>query len=296
MNVREQALVFPCEGEELIGVVAAPDDPGALGVLVIVGGPQYRAGSHRQFVLLARAVAQAGYAALRFDYRGMGDSSGPMRSFEQIDRDIGAAVDAFLAATPAVNRVALWGLCDAASAAMMYAPGDARVAGIAMLNPWARSEQTIAGARVKHYYLSRLAQREFWSKLRRGKLSVAGSLQGVLKDLSLALRPRRPDDAPAAANSFQARMARGLRTFAGPVLAVFSGKDLTAKEFLGVAASDAQWTGLLQSPRVARFDLDEADHTFSREEWRLRVEALTIEWLHRVAESVRREPPADPRR
>jgi alpha/beta superfamily hydrolase len=48
-------------------------------VLVIVGGPQYRAGSHRQFTLLARSLAEQGFAVLRFDYRGMGDSTGAMR-------------------------------------------------------------------------------------------------------------------------------------------------------------------------------------------------------------------------
>ena len=61
MNVRESACLFPCEGEELVGIVAEPEAPlGDLGVFVVVGGPQYRVGSHRQFVLLARHLAGLG--------------------------------------------------------------------------------------------------------------------------------------------------------------------------------------------------------------------------------------------
>lgn len=55
-----------------------------LGLLMVVGGPQYRVGSHRQFVLLARDLAAAGIPVFPFDYRGMGDSTGQARDFEGI--------------------------------------------------------------------------------------------------------------------------------------------------------------------------------------------------------------------
>jgi hypothetical protein len=45
-------------------------------VVIIVVGPQYRAGLHRQFVSLARTLSTAGFLVLRYDYRGMGDSDG----------------------------------------------------------------------------------------------------------------------------------------------------------------------------------------------------------------------------
>ncbi|MFB1029241.1 MAG: hydrolase 1, exosortase A system-associated, partial [Thauera sp.] len=78
--MREIAQIFPCEGEELIGILALPETAVTrLGVLVVVGGPQYRVGSHRQFVLLARALAKSGVPCMRFDYRGMGDATGEMR-------------------------------------------------------------------------------------------------------------------------------------------------------------------------------------------------------------------------
>ena len=90
--VTEQALTFDCEADALVGILHVPAAPCDVGVVVIVGGPQYRAGSHRQFVLLARELAAAGYAVLRFDYRGMGDSGGEPRDFERVSVDIAAAI------------------------------------------------------------------------------------------------------------------------------------------------------------------------------------------------------------
>ena len=98
---------------------------------MIVGGPQYRAGSHRQFVRVSRALARAGYAVLRMDYRGMGDSEGDQRDFLGVEADIKAGIDALFDQVPSMQRAALWGLCDAASASLLYlhATRDRRIGG-----------------------------------------------------------------------------------------------------------------------------------------------------------------------
>jgi alpha/beta superfamily hydrolase len=96
VNIKEQVLTFICAGEPLVGVACVPDKARSTGVVVVVGGPQCRVGSHRQFLLLSRALASAGYLVLRFDYRGMGDSCGEIRNFENVDDDIAAAIDAFV--------------------------------------------------------------------------------------------------------------------------------------------------------------------------------------------------------
>jgi exosortase A-associated hydrolase 1 len=281
VNYSEQALGFACEQETLFGILALPEKPIALGVVVIVGGPQYRAGSHRQFVLLARALAAAGYPVLRFDYRGMGDSSGNPREFSTVSADVNAAIGAMQSKLPAVFRFVLWGLCDGASAALLYCheTNDARVAGLCLLNPWVRSEASLARAHVKHYYLERLRQKEFWVKLSSGKIALA-ALLGLWRNLrlmtgsqvALPSTPRMP---------FQNGMALAWKGLNGDILLLLSGADYTAKEFLEYTRVDPEWAGLLVRPGVIQNDLPGADHTFSATASRHQVERLTLDWLQR---------------
>jgi exosortase A-associated hydrolase 1 len=258
----EQAVVFACGEEQLIGILHRPTTGAPrreqIGVLVVVGGPQYRVGSHRQFVLLGRALAAAGYAVFRFDYRGMGDSDGSMRTFEQAGDDIRAALDAFARECPELQGFAIWGLCDAASAALMYCPGDARVRGLVLVNPWARSEATEARAYVRHYYGKRLLQKSFWVGLFTGKVQLFGSVRDFLFTLVRA----RKQSAQQPAASFLERMLEGAKRFRGPVLVVISEHDLTAAEFVELSGTP-HWQAALGRPGVSTVRLAGADHTFS---------------------------------
>lgn len=92
---QEIPITFACGTDNLFGVLNLPESSDQRGVVIVVGGPQYRVGSHRQFVLLARALAQQGVPVMRFDYRGMGDSTGQQRAFDTIDNDIRSAIDVF---------------------------------------------------------------------------------------------------------------------------------------------------------------------------------------------------------
>jgi exosortase A-associated hydrolase 1 len=182
VNYTEIPLPFEVSGETLAGIAAIPETPRERGVVIVVGGPQYRVGSHRQFLLLSRRLAAEGYPALRFDYRGMGDAEGAMRSFADVSEDIAAALEAFHRQCPRLRRCVLWGLCDAASAILMYleAVDDPRVDGVVLANPWVRSETGLARTRIKHYYGQRLMQREFWEKLFTGRLKLVDSVRGFL--------------------------------------------------------------------------------------------------------------------
>jgi exosortase A-associated hydrolase 1 len=282
MNFNEEPVVFQVAGEQLLGIVAKPDVAVGHGVLIIVGGPQYRVGSHRQFILLSRRLAAEGYPSLRFDYRGIGDSEGAVRDFEAVSDDIGAAVNTLRQACPTVKRVVLWGLCDAASAALLYmqATRDPRVAGLVLLNPWVRSEASLAQTHIKHYYGQRLMQREFWSNLLNGKVQLLNSVHSFLKSV---MQSRGMGTRTAGlARSFQDRMADGLRHFSGEVLLILSGQDYTAKEFLEYAGSNAVWSGLADAANAQRIEIEEADHTFSARALRVSAEDVTLTWLARL--------------
>jgi len=275
-----RGVVFDCEGEQLVGVLTAPEAAASdLGVVIIVGGPQYRVGSHRQFTLLARHLAGQGVPAFRFDYRGMGDSDGEARTFEEIDADIRAAIDVFLATHPRTARVVLWGLCDGASAAMMYAPTDVRVRGLILANPWVRNEQTQAATEVKHYYGARVMSGAFWRKLLSGDVDITGAIRGLASSSVKALRRNTPLQ---QGESFQERMLEGWRHHPGPELVVLSGNDLTAKEFLELSTRDPRWQTCFAKPQTTRLDMPPADHTFSTAQWRGEVERSVSEWLGRL--------------
>jgi exosortase A-associated hydrolase 1 len=287
--MKESVLTFACDGQPLVGILAEPDGTAAdIGVLIVVGGPQYRAGSHRQFTLLARELASQGFAALRFDYRGMGDSLGEARDFEQVDADIDAALDALLEARPAVRRVVIWGLCDAASAALMYMGSGARprVAGLVLANPWVRSTASLAATQVKHYYGRRLLQRDFWRKLLAGGVGTA-ALSGAWRNLMLALSRRRPTG--AGGGSFQARMAAGLAQPSTALLVLLSATDMTAREFDDMfpasqsPAAASPPAGTTQTRGIDRRWIAGADHTFSTDAHHRLAMAATVDFLRRLA-------------
>ncbi len=275
MNYREEAIRFSCDGETLFGILARPQEAADLGVVVVVGGPQTRVGSHRQFVLLARALAAAGYPVLRFDHRGIGDSSGGQRGFETICQDIGAAIDALQTNCPTANRILLWGLCDAAAASLLYwdETHDERIDGFCLLNPWVRSEVSLAKAQVKYYYGQRLMQKEFWAKLLSGRLSFGSAVKGFLDKLT------RASAAVGDNVGFQARMAQALREFPGRTLLILSGNDYTAKEFIEYATKAEEWRGTLDRQSLTRIDVKGADHTFSAAALRAVVAEVSLSWL-----------------
>ncbi len=87
--LHECPVAFACLGEDLSGVLHRGGNESTVGVIIVVaGGPQYRTGAHRQFVRLARMFAARGYPVLRFDLRGMGDSSGEFLGYHHSRPDI----------------------------------------------------------------------------------------------------------------------------------------------------------------------------------------------------------------
>jgi uncharacterized protein len=268
----QRAMSFTCGGDTLYGVAHVPPAPHKRGVLVVVGGPQYRAGSHRQFTLLARSLADEGVAAMRFDYRGMGDSEGAMRDFEAVDEDLRAAIDAFFEQVPQMREVVLWGLCDAASAAMLYARGDARVTGLVLVNPWVRTDAGAAKATIKHYYRARLFEGALWKKIASGRFDVRAAARSFLRLLGAA------KTAPAA-GALPDRMHDALGEFDGKAMVILSGADLTAREFEDLSGSSDKWKTLMQAPRITHRALPKADHTCSRREWHDQLTRWTSDWV-----------------
>jgi len=278
----EQPLFFECAGDELLGILHHPEDQQVRnGVLMVVGGPQYRVGSHRLFVLIARQLADAGIPVFRFDYRGMGDSPGGPLDFEVISDDIRAAADAFIQHAGGIDGVILWGLCDAATANAFYAIDDDRVVGQVALNPWVRTTEGEARTFIKHYYPRRALSGSFWLKL----ASLKYDLSSVFKEFLAYLR----SSVGAHGNShggthvpLPTRLRDAQTQFAAQTLLIVSGQDLTAKEYEFSVESSPEWQAWLASPKVEMRKLDKADHTFSTEAWTKQVAAWSQDWVKKL--------------
>lgn len=281
---RERPVVFSCHGSQLLGMVHDPGVDASTGMLIIVaGGPQFRVGAHRQFVVLSRAMADAGLPVLRFDHRGTGDSDGEYRGFLDMGDDIQAALDQFFIEFPALQRVVIWGECESASAAAFYACDDERVEGIFMVNPWIRTESGQAQTYLKHYYWHRLRDPDFWRKVKSGDFSLLRSVKGWLGLVSDVRRGRKEAAQAQTQEDLSVlplpeRLTRSLMRFNGRIYILTSGKDYIAQEFKDFIASSELWRGSDLNQRIIFSDMTDADHTFSRSHWREQLFRETREW------------------
>ncbi|XHS77514.1 hydrolase 1, exosortase A system-associated [Burkholderiaceae bacterium UC74_6] len=299
--VHEKALVFPCGGEQLVGVLHVPESGASRRAVVMVvgGGPQYRSGGHRQLLLWARQLAAEGHAVLRFDYRGMGDSTGVFGGYATIDEDLRAAIDTLCRELPETREVVLWGECDATCAILTYAYRDARVKGMALQNVFVRTEAGQASAILRNYYWQRLMQPSFWRKVVRFEFNPFRSLAEVLgyarkahagKTTGKAAKPAaetgtRLQDALPTDLPLPERLLAGLKRFNGPVQMVLSGRDMVAQEFAILVKDSPAWQAALAEKPTTRHDMPLGDHTFSSAAQRDEVYAQTMAWLRTLPES-----------
>ena len=299
----ERPFTFQSDGHELLGILHLPDQAGKIGLIMLAAGAQYRVGPHRQQVLIARAMAAHGIPTLRYDSSGTADSDGPYRDFE-LGPDIDGAVDALLTNVPGLKHVVLWGICGSASAILMHAGRGPAVTGMILVNPWVRSEQSQNRAYLKHYYLTRLTEADFWRKLYSGRLnfrlavssfastvkSAFMSRSGTPADVSRAASAAKHPDSRTAARALEDRMADGLELFEGRVLLIMSQKDLTARKFDEFTRSSKRWRRLIGSSAIERRDLRGSDHTFSQPQWRQQVIDWMTDWITGLAHDMTATP------
>ena len=278
MTPAEQPVVIHSPGGHMLGIISSPAAHTAapsIGVLLVLGGAQSRAGSHRQCVTLARRLAAAGVACLRFDLPGLGDSPGLPAAFDETAPQLGCAIDTLFQRQPGMQRIVLWGLCDGASACLLYVQQvqDTRVAGLALLNPWLHEEGSLARTQVKHYYRQRVASMDFWRKLLRGGVGWQ-----ALKDLAFTLVQTRKRAPEGTQMSFQYRMAQAWHAFPGEILLLLSERDITAQAFVEHASSSAVWRGWERHPGLKRENLPGADHTCSSSAATDQAEGAVVAW------------------
>ena len=300
MSGREIAVSFFCGTDRLYGIVHQPPEISECGLLLLPGRPALRSGRHRLFVMLARAWAEAGIPVMRFDYRGTGDGEGEMGTLEESAADIASAIDAFQSHVPDAQRIVLWGLCGGAADAVLYATQDARVTGLALVNPW------FYDARVRTLVKLHRQGSALLDSLQRWRRSIAGAARrnessvhaagnagvGVAGDetpSSSGSDPSLPLSIAAVDRAYgsyrtpdlSARLAQALEAFKGAVLIILSGEDPGAQAFRRMSSISPKWRRLLAQPRVCIHELPEANHSLRRREWREQAHRWTLEWIRK---------------
>lgn len=93
-------MIFENEGKKIFGVIHHPYLENPPLVIIVHGFASSKVGTHRSWVYLAESLAKGGIAALRFDFRGAGDSEG---SLSEMDLE-GYISDAYAALCEVKNR------------------------------------------------------------------------------------------------------------------------------------------------------------------------------------------------
>lgn len=165
----DRAIVFGAHGG-LIGVFSEPATvlPGKRRAVIMSNvGMHHRAGPFRLYVKLARRLADAGVAALRFDMSGMGDSlprHDAATPAERAARDLDDAMR-WLTESAGIEEFILVGLCSGVDSAHAAATRDRRVTGAVFIDGYVYPTN---GFRVRKYTV-RFLQLGRWRRyLQRG--------------------------------------------------------------------------------------------------------------------------------
>lgn len=121
--MNETARYLGKEGERIFSVLHVPVAPCSRGIIVCAPLGEEMLWSRRVLVTFARELADNGYAVLRFDYRGEGDSDGWFEESSVTSRlaDTSLAIESLRSLVPSIEDVTLVGLRFGATIAAMAA-------------------------------------------------------------------------------------------------------------------------------------------------------------------------------
>ena len=144
----------------LVGVMTEPEvvEASRPAVIILNSGIMHHVGTCRLSVRIARALAEAGFVAFRFDSSGIGDS-GPRKDAlpfeESAPRETREAMDLMTKKTGA-ERFVLMGLCSGADMSYETALKETLVVGIVQIDPYAYRTPKAHLVHFRKHYLPRL--------------------------------------------------------------------------------------------------------------------------------------------
>jgi dipeptidyl aminopeptidase/acylaminoacyl peptidase len=158
MKTTETQVAIKSDGNTLYGMLHLPEAVRGERYPVVVichGFIGNKNGQHSIFVKTARALSAEGFAALRFDFSGCGESSGHHRDIT-LTRQVAETISAidFAAAHPSVDpgRIIILGHSLGGAIAATVAGLDSRISGLALWSPVARPVEDLVGVMGFDFY------------------------------------------------------------------------------------------------------------------------------------------------
>jgi hypothetical protein len=271
--MKEVAVQFGSHGG-LVGILTVPTGtPARVAVLVSNVGMHHRVGPFRVNVDLARALADAGIATLRFDRSGVGDSlvrTAPGNDHDHAMRDTSEAMD-WITARLGITQFVQFALCSGVDVAHETTVRDPRVVGAVFIDGyayptagfrWRRTLPRLVDAqRVKRFIRRR------WYRAQHPSFFAEPPSDG-----GASIFTRRNPTAAEFRNDIRAMAARGTR-----VLMVYTGAmgiHLNApRQLYEMIGHDVDH----EQVSVAWFP--EADHLFSTGVARRRLVERVVGWV-----------------
>jgi len=265
----EEPVQFRCYDKNLFGILHLPDN--AIDIksilLMVVGGPQTRIGSHKLYVQLARKLASHGIAVFRFDYEGIGDSEGEWVSYKFAGPSILAALDYLSNRISSSKNIVLWSLCDGATASAVFAASNQhRVNSMILCNPYLHTEQGRAKTFLKYYYVRRVMEKEFWQKFLSFRISLKESIFSF-HDL-LKKSKGNSNNGNVLSEEYEIEIhpeefIKSILNFRNPIRFLISSDDFTAMQFYDLCNDHPKLKAAVKSKKMSIKIINGADHTFS---------------------------------
>ncbi len=199
----ERPVIFG-QDSKLFAVYCAPPTKSThkLALIFVTTGSNHQIGAGRRSVLFARRLAAMGYASLRMDIAGLGDSPPRPGRKENVlydvdsIRDVSAAIDWL--ETQGIDQVILTGVSAGGYLSFHVAIQDPRIIGALPVNSpnfiHREGDSLNITVRDQHhstrFYIKKLIDAKTWGRFFKGELNIRGISRTVMRRIRRKLRAK----------------------------------------------------------------------------------------------------------
>ncbi len=266
--MREQ-VSWHIDDDKIFASLDIPEDRNSRSALLIVsGGNEIRSGSHNSQSELAQYICNQGHYVLRFDRRGIGDSEGENRGYQDSEDDIVSALLYLRNRIGQHAQIRAFGNCDAASALLLNLD-KLDITSLILANPWTHDPKKNDAADIsiennKNSMPSAAAIRaRYWARLKNPR-SIIELFSGKI-DISKFIKGLLSASKREELSNLAKKLQHILSVTQVSVDILISNKDSTGMAFTAVYNS-TDYREVRNNSKIVILELNSASHSFSDKE------------------------------